>query len=195
LETSRGCWWGAVSHCTFCGLNGNSMAFRSKSAARVVAEIRELERRHAIVRFETVDNILDMAYFRSTLPLLAADGVERQLFYEVKANLKRHQIAQLREAGVTWLQPGIESLHSNVLRLMGKGVEGWQNVQLLKWCRQYGVRLSWSILWGFPGEEDAWYEQMAPWLEKLEHCNPQVASFAYATIGIAFTIRAPRSSV
>src|SRR4029077_5489915 len=29
-ETSRGCWWGAKSH-TFCGLNGSTMAFRSKS--------------------------------------------------------------------------------------------------------------------------------------------------------------------
>ena len=24
FETSRGCWWGAKSHCTFCGLNGGS---------------------------------------------------------------------------------------------------------------------------------------------------------------------------
>ena len=32
FETSRGCYWGKVSHCTFCGLNGESMAFRSKSA-------------------------------------------------------------------------------------------------------------------------------------------------------------------
>jgi ribosomal peptide maturation radical SAM protein 1 len=25
LETSRGCWWGEKSHCTFCGLNSQSM--------------------------------------------------------------------------------------------------------------------------------------------------------------------------
>ncbi|MEK7834359.1 MAG: RiPP maturation radical SAM C-methyltransferase, partial [Acidobacteriota bacterium] len=29
LETARGCWWGAKHHCTFCGLNGQTMAFRS----------------------------------------------------------------------------------------------------------------------------------------------------------------------
>src|SRR4030095_16127246 len=39
-ESARGCWWGAKSHCTFCGLNGSSMAFRSKSPARVVQELR-----------------------------------------------------------------------------------------------------------------------------------------------------------
>jgi magnesium-protoporphyrin IX monomethyl ester (oxidative) cyclase len=32
METSRGCWWGAKHHCTFCGLNAEGMAFRSKSA-------------------------------------------------------------------------------------------------------------------------------------------------------------------
>jgi ribosomal peptide maturation radical SAM protein 1 len=42
IETSRGCWWGAKNHCTFCGLNGLSMAFRSKSAQRVLAELEHL---------------------------------------------------------------------------------------------------------------------------------------------------------
>ena len=32
-ETSRGCWWGMTNHCTFCGLNGGGMTYRSKSPA------------------------------------------------------------------------------------------------------------------------------------------------------------------
>jgi hypothetical protein len=36
IETSRGCWCGAVSHCTFCGLNGEGMAYRRKSPQRVI---------------------------------------------------------------------------------------------------------------------------------------------------------------
>jgi ribosomal peptide maturation radical SAM protein 1 len=173
LETSRGCWWGAVRHCTFCGLNGSTMTFRSKSPARVHQEIRELEERYGISRFETVDNILDMGYFQSLLPALAADGGERRrIFYEVKANLRRSQVEALRRAGIVWLQPGIESLHSAVLELMDKGVQAWQNVQLLKACREVGVRLSWNFLWGFPGEEDAWYAETASWLPALEHLQP-----------------------
>ena len=42
IETSRGCWWGAKQHCTFCGLNGETMAFRSKSAARCFQELASL---------------------------------------------------------------------------------------------------------------------------------------------------------
>ena len=35
-ETARGCWWGERQHCTFCGLNGATMAFRSKTPERVL---------------------------------------------------------------------------------------------------------------------------------------------------------------
>ena len=38
LESSRGCWWGAAHQCTFCGLNGTSLGYRSKSPERVLAE-------------------------------------------------------------------------------------------------------------------------------------------------------------
>src|SRR5512142_331306 len=34
VEGSRGCWWGEKHQCTFCGLNGSSIAFRSKPAER-----------------------------------------------------------------------------------------------------------------------------------------------------------------
>jgi radical SAM superfamily enzyme YgiQ (UPF0313 family) len=39
FETSRGCWWGEKQHCTFCGLNGLTMTFRSKSAKRAPDEL------------------------------------------------------------------------------------------------------------------------------------------------------------
>jgi hypothetical protein len=52
---------------------------------------------------------------------------------------------------------------------MDKGIQGWQNVQLLKWCRELGLPLFWSIIWGFPGEKDDWYEEMAAWVPPLEH--------------------------
>lgn len=173
VETARGCWWGARHHCTFCGLNGGSMAFRSKSPDRAVDELDHLERRYGLRRFETVDNILDMAYLKTVVPRLAAgERNGRSIFYEVKANLTRAQVASLADAGVSWLQPGIESLHSDVLRLMDKGVQGFQNLQLLKWAREHGVRLSWQVLWGFPGEDDGWYAEMAALLPALEHLQP-----------------------
>ncbi|MGH3166551.1 MAG: RiPP maturation radical SAM C-methyltransferase [Trebonia sp.] len=176
MESSRGCWWGAVHQCTFCGLNGTSMAFRPKSPERVLAEIRELEDRHGISRFEMVDNILDMNFYTSLLPRLADDERPREIFYEIKANLTRAHVEALVRAGVRWVQPGIENLHTEVLRLMDKGIQGWQNVQLLKWACEYGMRVSWSVLWGFPGAKDDWYEDMAGWMPALEHLQPPMGA-------------------
>ena len=42
FQTSRGCWWGAKQHCTFCGLNGQGMAYRSKSADSTFRELESL---------------------------------------------------------------------------------------------------------------------------------------------------------
>jgi ribosomal peptide maturation radical SAM protein 1 len=172
IETSRGCWWGAKSHCTFCGLNGKTMCFRSKSPDRVLHELKELKSRHGLERFVAVDNNLDMGYFQSVLPSLRDQPLGISLFYETTSHLKEHQVALLRAAGVSAVQPGIESLNSHVLRLMRKGVSAIQNVQLLKWCKEYGVTVAWNLLYGIPGETREDYEKTLELMDALFHLPP-----------------------
>ena len=88
METSRGCWWGEKAHCTFCGLNGVSMQYRSKSWQRALDEIVALTTRHHTLKVEMVDNILDMQYFRDLLPELKRRELNLDIFYETKANLR-----------------------------------------------------------------------------------------------------------
>jgi ribosomal peptide maturation radical SAM protein 1 len=172
VETSRGCWWGAKSHCTFCGLNGGAMAFRSKTAERALAEIRYLRDRHGTEAFSVVDNILDMGYFRTLLPMLADETPQVALFYEVKANLSQEQVALLAAAGVRRIQPGLESMGDPVLKLMRKGTTMLQNVQLLKWCREHGVLPEWNMLYGFPGERSEDYAAMHTLLDAIWFLDP-----------------------
>jgi ribosomal peptide maturation radical SAM protein 1 len=172
FESSRGCWWGQRVHCTFCGLNGKRMRFRSKSPQRVLAELQGLRARHPGLPIGAVDNILEMSYFSTVLPALAAAGGDLGLFYEVKANLRKEHVRLLRDAGVRDIQPGIESLADGVLRLMRKGVSALQNIQLLKWCVELGVRPVWNVLWGFPGEDPQEYERMAELVPLLTHLPP-----------------------
>lgn len=171
VETSRGCWWGAKKHCTFCGLNGGNMAFRSKSADRVLEELNLLSTTYGIRRFNVVDNILDLKYLRDLLPQLA-EMEPYTLFFETKANLRREQLELIAAAGIRRLQPGIESMHDDILQLIQKGTTGLQNVQLLKWAREYGIFITWNFLWDIPGEKDEWYGEMAEWLPTLMHLQP-----------------------
>ncbi|ACI58194.1 Radical SAM domain protein (plasmid) [Rhizobium leguminosarum bv. trifolii WSM2304] len=175
MEFSRGCWWGERSLCTFCGLNGGSIAYRQKPASQAAEEMIEMSARYGSSRIEAVDNILAIDYVEKALPHLTALPDKLAIFFEVKANLKRHEVEKLAAAGVRWIQPGIESLDTRILKLIGKGTTSAHNVQLLKWCRQYGVRVSWNMLWGFPGESDSWYAELASLLPLLHHLQPGAA--------------------
>ncbi|MEW6368325.1 MAG: RiPP maturation radical SAM C-methyltransferase [Acidobacteriota bacterium] len=183
FQTSRGCWWHAKGGCTFCGLNGQNDTYRSRNAQQVIQQIRQMAQRYGVRTFMMVDNIVDMRYIESLLPLLKADEVTRdcRFFYETKSNLEPHHVRSLREAGVTWIQPGIESLNTELLRLMNKGCQAWQNIQLLKSCLRYGVRPVWHLLHGFPQEQDAWYQEMAELMPLLHHL-PRPTLFTYVQL-------------
>jgi ribosomal peptide maturation radical SAM protein 1 len=175
VEMSRGCWWGAKHHCTFCGLNGETMGFRSKSPDRAFAEVAALSRTYATKRVDCVDNILDMRYIQQLFPRLAAGGLDLEMFYEVKSNLRYDQLVLLRAGGVRAIQPGIENFSKNVLRLMKKGCSGTQNIQLLRWCRELDIHVAWNFLAGFPGEMPADYERQAELIPLLTHLTPPTA--------------------
>ena len=172
FETSRGCWWGQKHHCTFCGLNGATMRYRSKSSSRALRELDSLTKQYPGLSVTVVDNILDYAYFKDMIPALARNAEKVDLFYEVKANLRRSQVQALRDAGIRTLQPGIESLDDNVLNLMRKGVRALQNVQLLKWCKEVGITVFWNVLYGLPDESPEDYLRMAEKMRRLSHLPP-----------------------
>lgn len=172
FESSRGCWWGQKAHCTFCGINGLDMTFRSKHPERLVDELVTLSSRYRWHSFMATDAILDMDYFRTVLPKLNESEVDFRIFYETKSNLKKNQLYLMRAAGVTQIQPGIESLSTTILKHMRKGVSALQNLRLLKWCREIGISVLWNIIYGFPGEPPQEYERMAELVKEISHFQP-----------------------
>lgn len=171
-ESSRGCWWGEKHHCTFCGMNGERMSFRSKAPERVVSELVSLFGRHPSRRVCMVDSIMPHDYFRTLLPALAKSGLGAHIFYEQKANLKLQQVKSLRDAGIAVIQPGIEALSSPLLRLMRKGVSAAQNIRLLRYCTSCSVAVNWDLLYAFPQDRLAWYEDTLRLLPLLRHLHP-----------------------
>jgi ribosomal peptide maturation radical SAM protein 1 len=174
FESSRGCWWGQKHHCTFCGLNGLGMGFRSKSTERLLRELSALAERHEITSFMAVDNILDHKYFDTTLKDISERRIDFNFFYEIKANIGRKQVQQLFNSGVRRVQPGIESMSSHVLQLMNKGVTMLQNLACMKWCRYYGIGVNWNLLWGFPGETEGDYHAQFDLMKSIMHLEPPV---------------------
>lgn len=170
-ESSRGCWWGAKNHCTFCGLNAEGMMFREKPVERVLSEIEELKQ-WGVPRLMLTDNIMPHHYLKDLLPRLADQPDRLGLYYEIKANLTEAQVDQLVQGGVVAIQPGIESLSSDTLRLMRKGVSSHQNIALLRHCGGVSLQVFWNILYGLPGECAADYEATIALIPSLHHLFP-----------------------
>jgi len=177
FESSRGCWWGEKKQCMFCGLNAQGMAYRQKSAARVRRTLESYLQRYPVNRFFAADNNMPRQYLRDLLPDLARRPLERRplIFYEVKPTLDRSQMRILSEAGVRYVQPGIESLSTALLKLMRKGSTALQNILHLKLCRIFFIFPSWNFLVRIPGERMEDYEAQARLIPKIVHLFPPYA--------------------
>ncbi|MEU0529206.1 RiPP maturation radical SAM C-methyltransferase [Amycolatopsis tolypomycina] len=172
VESSRGCWWGAKSHCTFCGLNGTAMTHRAKPAESFVDEVLKLVTQYGILDVTTIDNILPNSYYDTALPQLAAGGHDLRLHYEIKANVRADDVAALAAAGVWEVQPGIESLVDDVVKRMRKGVKSAHNVRMLRDGAAAGLVVTWNWLYGFPGEDPRDYAAVVAQLPALVHLQP-----------------------
>ena len=171
-ETSRGCWWGEKHHCTFCGFNEETIGFRQKSPERIIQDLHSLLGTHPTRKVSMTDSIMPYTYFKTLLPRLAGEFPGVTVFYEQRANLSFPQILALKRAGITSIQPGIESLSSRLLRLIKKGVQARQNLLLLRYARSAGIDLQWNLIWGFPGDDAKAYEETLTILPLLHHLQP-----------------------
>jgi ribosomal peptide maturation radical SAM protein 1 len=172
FETSRGCWWGERAHCTFCGLNGISMAYRAMNPELALEQLNYLFRfSDKVSRLEAVDNILPKSYLEEVLPFVETPA-NVSIFYEVKADLTEPQVEVLAKSRVKFIQPGIESLATSTLKLMKKGTSAFTNLTLLKNCTTYDITPHWNLLVGFPGEGEEVYEKYVEDIPLLTHLPP-----------------------
>ena len=177
FETSRGCWWGERSHCTFCGLNSSSMGFRamdSKTAVQLFEDILSYSKDCS--HFSSVDNILPLNYARDVFPHIDPPN-HVDIFYEVKTSLKKHELQLLSNKRIKRVQPGIESLSTSTLRRMKKGSTAFQNIIFLINCVLYDIFPSWNLLIGFPGEQENVYKKYVTDIPLLSHLPPPEGCF------------------
>src|SRR5262249_9174622 len=115
FETARGCWGGAKHHCKIFGLNSQTTSFPTNSPGRAYDELTWIVDCHG-TDVVSVDNILDMVYFKELLLWIAAGDRRIVMHFETKSNLRRDQVEMLARAGLRKIQPGIETLDSDILR-------------------------------------------------------------------------------
>jgi ribosomal peptide maturation radical SAM protein 1 len=178
FETSRGCWWGERAHCTFCGLNGGTMAYRAMRPDHAVNVFQRLFDQYGdrVNIFDAVDNIMPIEYITGVIEKIKPPP-NASIFYEVKSDLTEEQTRILSHGHVRRIQPGIEALSTATLKLMRKGTTAFHGINLLTYCKRYDVTPYWNLLVGFPKEAPETYETYAKVLPSLTHLPPPSGVF------------------
>jgi ribosomal peptide maturation radical SAM protein 1 len=172
LESSRGCWWGAKHHCTFCGLNADNLTQRQKSFERFRQEVEQVSAANGVSYFFMTDNIFYWKHLEKFLAWKDETKNDLNFFYEVRPTANRKQVQELVRAGITMVQPGIEHFSTKILALMKKHLVGIQNIAFLKYAREYGLSPAYNVLCLFPGEDEQEYHRLADNLPKVSHLSP-----------------------
>jgi len=58
VESSRGCWWGQVKHCVFCGIDEETLKYTQKSAETTINMLRELRKKNMVKAMYIVFQII-----------------------------------------------------------------------------------------------------------------------------------------
>jgi ribosomal peptide maturation radical SAM protein 1 len=171
-ETSRGCWWGQTRRCSFCGNNTNeSIVFRQKSVEKASLELATISENYKPFGVLMTDNIVPRSYYTKLFPKMS-ETKGLPLWYQENADLKLGDLLLLKKARVNSVVFGIESLSTGLLKLLHKKTTASRNLLLLRNALSVGIHIRWHMLWGFPGDKIAYYEELLELIPLITHLQP-----------------------
>jgi ribosomal peptide maturation radical SAM protein 1 len=177
-EISRGCWWqarkghGEKQGCAFCNLNLQWKGYRSKNPEQVISEINGLTFRHGILSVAFTDNVIPPKQTEPIFEGLASSKKDFQLFCELRASLTKRQLAVLRQAGVSEVQVGIESLSTSLLKKINKGTTAIENLEIMKHCEALSISDSSNLMICFPGSDQRDVDETLRAIEYAQSFHP-----------------------
>jgi ribosomal peptide maturation radical SAM protein 1 len=175
VEASRGCWWkGDLSEernkgCAFCNLNLQWNGYRKRAFTEVVHDIDTLTERHQSLSVAFMDNVLPAESSGGLFAGLGRLNKDLQMFSEIRASIPLKTLTQMASAGMTEVQVGIESLSSNLLKKMNKGITTIHNLEIMKNCEALDLRNASNLMLCFPGSDES---DVMETMKNLEFARP-----------------------
>ncbi len=177
IELSRGCPWGQKSPCTFCAFYP-CRDYRPKNTPQILNEIKSQVESHRARSFYVVDAGVTGRMIGEVFPEIIK--LPRKIsipFIETRTTLTEAHIRQMKQSGVTLIQPGIECLDTGLLRKVNKGVSLFNNLLYMKWARKHGIRLSYNIILGLPDATLPELQNQLQVMKKIPHLDPPYPVF------------------
>jgi ribosomal peptide maturation radical SAM protein 1 len=175
LEMSRGCWWkkrspsGKSRGCSFCNLNLQWSGYRSKHPYQVISEIDRITGKYQILSVAFTDNVIPKKISGNVFKEISKLGKDFQLFCELRADASFEELKEMKKAGLSEVQAGIESLSTSLLQRIHKGTSAIQNLEFMKNCEALGIQNRSNLILYFPGSSDT---EVKETLFSLEYAFP-----------------------
>jgi len=153
ILSSRGC----PGRCTYCYHSLFGKCFRYRSAENVFEEMKYLYEKYGITHINFIDDAFTVN--RGRLMRLCDLLIDSRLGLEwVCATridyLDRDIIFKMKEAGCVMISLGVEScIPKTLIKMKKTGNAKWyiqHSENVLKWCKEAGIRAGVNILTGFP---------------------------------------------
>lgn len=148
IEAGRGCPWGK---CIFCVENTVwRKNYRKKTSKRVVEEII-----YQVKKYQTTEILFcdpDIADKIDIFKELSKIPLDLKISAEVTSFISKSGLTVLKNAGVSNIQIGIESFSDRLIKIYNKGTNLMKMVEILKWCKELGINLSYNIIIDSPFE-------------------------------------------
>jgi len=172
VQGSHGCWWSDKSQCVFCGLIEKNQLYISTPGNSHFSNVVSLIDKHQVMDVVHADHLINMRFYSDFLPTVAESDIDVTFFFEIRANTNKEQLEKLKNAKVLTVEIGIESLDSDSLSFMNKGVSLLQNLNVLKWCLEFGIRSYWTHIYGFQNETNESLSKQCEIMRKCSHLQP-----------------------
>jgi len=173
LLASRGC----PAACTFCGNNVTGRTFRPRSPGAVCAEIALLQDATGFDTFSFFDDSFAVGRQRVEGLCAALAGLSHRVHWSCTAHpahLSRELMLQMKAAGCTSVDIGMESGDPGRLLRIGKGVTVDHVLQVLQDAQDIGLHCMLNLMFGWPDETE---DELRTTLAFLEQAAPLAASF------------------
>jgi radical SAM superfamily enzyme YgiQ (UPF0313 family) len=167
VQTKRGCPFGCT-YCTYPILEGARV--RTRPAAEVVRELRELVDEHGVDYVEFCDDIFNFPEAAARELCEAMIAADLRLSWSAFVNpghLNARLLDLMVSAGCDAVELGTDSGSAAMLRSLGKSFTVEEVRAASRFCREAGVAAAHYLLFGGPGETDGTIAESVALMDEL----------------------------
>jgi radical SAM superfamily enzyme YgiQ (UPF0313 family) len=177
IISSRGCPCGCV-YCQERHIMYASPRYRVRDPRKVVEEMEYCVKRFGARQFYFDDQsfVVKKAHVLGICREIKARGL--RVPWTVMGDamfVDRETLAAMADAGCIGMKFGVESADPAILKTIGKPLDLDRCRQVVRWCRELGIRTHATFCLGLPGETEATIRKSLAFMETLEADTAQVS--------------------